>query len=119
MPRPTRPRSRPLVLLVDPDASRARRYSLRFRLGGFLVVMAMQVSDARALIELLPPAVVIAHASMLTPAGESTTPASDDLTTMGIPLVIYDDADETPDHEPADPLVESVRRLLANRERPS
>jgi hypothetical protein len=106
-------------LLVDPDTSRARRYGLRLRLGGLLVVMATQISDARTLIELLPPAVIVAHASLLTPVGESATGTPDDLTTMGIPLATYDDSDKPPDHETADTLVATVRRMLASGERPS
>ena len=116
MSRPTRPRSRPLVLLVDPDVPRARRYSLRLRLGGFLVVMATRASDARTLIELLPPAVIIAHGSALTPADERTTDRSDDLTTMGIPLVTYGDTEDPTDLEAADTLIASVRRALASGE---
>ena len=114
MSSPTPPRSRPLVLLVDSDVPRARRHSLGRRLGGFLVVMAMRVSDARALIELLPPAVVIAHASVLPPPGDATAPASDDLTAMGIPVVVYGATEGPAAHETTDTLIATIRRALGS-----
>jgi hypothetical protein len=112
MSKSTRSQPRPLVLLVDPDVSRARRFSLGLRLGGFLVMMATRVSDARALIDLLPPAVVIAHGSAITPPDGSPGSAPDDLTTMGIPLVVYGGTDGAAAQETADTLVETVRRVL-------
>ena len=112
MSKSTPSQPRPLVLLVDPDVSRARRFSLGLRLGGFLVLMATRVSDARALIDLLPPAVVVAHGSAITPPNESPDSAPDDLTTMGIPLVVYGDTDGPAAHETADTLVDTVRRVL-------
>ena len=119
MSRPTSPRSRPLVLLVDSDVPRARRHSLGLRLGGFLVVMAMRVSDARALIELLPPAVVIAHASVLPRSGDATSPASDDLTAMGIPVVVYGATEGPASHETTDTLIAAIRRALESSGDPS
>ena len=119
MSRPTPPRSRPLVLLVDSDVPRARRHSLGLRLGGFLVVMAMRVSDARALIELLPPAVVIAHASVLPRPGDSPPPPSDDLTAMGIPLVVYGATESLAARETTDTLIARIRRTLESTSDPS
>jgi hypothetical protein len=78
-----------LVLLVDPNASRRRRYGFHLRLQGFLVLTAASYEAARRLLALLLPRVVVAHRALGTSelSGPRTPAGFND--SGSLPLVVY------------------------------